>query len=162
MNQQGDIEREQGNLKIARDFYQGALKAFRAAADRWGSARSLADLGYVCCQQKDYEAAHAAYRESLEVFSQLGHKRGMARALEGFACLAAARGDPARALTLASAATHLRQLISAPLPLAEQSKLDQTLSSAWESLGDAEGKAAWAEGSAIAIERAIEYSLQEK
>lgn len=161
MNQQGDIEREQGNLDIARDFYQGALRAFRAATDRWGSARSLADLGYVCCQQEDYEAAHAAYRESLEVFSQLGHRRGMARALEGFACLAAARGDPARALKLASAATHLRQLISAPLPLAEQSKLDQTLSSSWELLGDAEGKAAWAEGSAIGIERAIEYSLQE-
>ena len=161
MNQQGDIEREQGNLDIARDFYQGALKAFRAAADRWGSARSLADLGYICCQQKDYEAAHAAYRESLEVFSQLGHKRGMARALEGFACLAAARGDPVRSLTLAAAATHLRELISAPLPLAEQSKLDQALSSAWGSLDDAEGKAAWAEGSAITIERAIEYSLQE-
>jgi Flp pilus assembly protein TadD len=121
----------------------------------------LADLGYVCCQQKDYEAAHAAYRQALELFSQLGHKRGMARALEGFACLAAAQSDPARALTLAAAATHLRQLISAPLPQAEQSKLDQALSSAWESLGDTKGKAAWAEGSAIGIERAIEYSLQQ-
>lgn len=161
MNQQGDIEREQGNLDLARDFYQRALKAFRAAADRWGSARSLADLGYVCCQQKNYEAAHAAYRQALELFSQLGHKRGMARALEGFACLAAAQSDPARALTLAAAATHLRQQISAPLPLAEQSKLDQVLSSAWDSLGNAEGKAAWAEGSAIGIERAIEYSLKQ-
>jgi predicted ATPase/DNA-binding winged helix-turn-helix (wHTH) protein len=160
MNQQADIEREQGNLDVARDFYQRALKAFRVAADRWGSARSLADLGYVCCEQKDYEAAHAAYREALEVFSQLGHKRGMARALEGFACLAAARGDRVRTLKLAAAATHLRQLISAPLFQAEQIKLDQTLSSAWESLGEAEGKAAWAEGSALNIESAIEYSLQ--
>lgn len=161
MNQQGDIEREQGNLDLARDFYHRALKAFRVATDRWGSARSLADLGYVCCEQKDYATAHAAYREALEVFSQLGHQRGMARSLEGFACLAAARGDLVRALTLAAAATHLRQVISAPLPRAEQSKLDQALASAWASLGEAEGKAAWAEGSALSIESAIEYSLQE-
>ncbi len=161
MNQQGDIEREQGNLDLARDFYQRALKAFRVATDRWGSARSLADLGYVCCEQKDYATAHAAYREALAVFSQLGHKRGMARSLEGFACLAAARGNLVRALTLAAAATHLRQLISAPLPQAEQSKLDQTLALAWESLGEGQGRAAWAEGSAMSIESAIEYSLHE-
>jgi hypothetical protein len=95
------------------------------------------------------------------VFSQLGYKRGMARALEGFACLAAARRNPVRALTLAAAATHLRQLISAPLPQAEQSKLDLALSSAWESLGDAEGKAAWAEGSAMGIESALEVSMRQ-
>jgi predicted ATPase/DNA-binding winged helix-turn-helix (wHTH) protein len=161
INQQGDIAREQGDLKIARDFYERALKAFRAAGDRWGSARSLADLGSVYCEHRDYEEAHAAYREALELFSELGHKRGIARALEGSACLAAARGRAARALKLAGAATRLRQLISAPLPQAEQSKLEQTLSSAWASLSETEGKDAWAEGSAMSIERAIHCSLHE-
>jgi predicted ATPase/DNA-binding winged helix-turn-helix (wHTH) protein len=160
INQQGDIAREQGDLEIARDFYERALKAFRAAGDRWGSARSLADLGYVYCEQRDFEEAHAAHREALEVFSELGHKRGMARALEGSACLAAARGHAARALKLAAAATHLRRLISAPLPQAEQCELDRNLSSAWASLSETEGKGAWAEGSAMSIESAIQYSLR--
>jgi predicted ATPase/predicted Ser/Thr protein kinase len=161
LNQQGDIAREQGDLKIARDFYERALKAFRADGDRWGSARSLADLGYVYSEQRHYDEAHATYREALELFSELGHKRGVARSLEGFACLAVARGRAARALRLAAAAAHMRQLISAPLPQAEQSKLDRTLSSAWESLEEVEGKGAWAEGSAMGIESAIQYSLQE-
>ena len=161
INQQGDIAREQGDLEMARDFYERALKAFRAAGDRWGSARSLADLGHVYCEQREYEAAHAAYREALEVFSELGHRRGIARALEGSACLAAARGQAARALKLAAAATHLRQMISAPLPQAEQSKLDQNLSPAWKSLGEADGKGTWAQGSAMSIESAIQYSLHE-
>jgi len=160
INQRGDIAREQGALASARDFYERALRAFRAAADRWGSARSLADLGHVCCEQKDYEAAHAAYREALQVFSELGYRRGMARALEGSACLAAAQGEGARALKLAAAATRMRQMISAPLPQAEQSKLDQNLASAWKSLSEAEGKSAWAEGSALSMERAVQYSLQ--
>lgn len=161
LNQQGDIAREQADLRTARDFYQRALKAFRAGGDRWGSARSLADLGYVYSEQRDYEEAHASYREALELFSELEHKRGVARSLEGFACLAAARGHARRALTLAAAAVHLRQLISAPLAQAEQSKLDLNMSPAWQALGQVEGKVAWAEGSAMEIATAIQYSLKE-
>ncbi len=161
INQQGDIAQEQGDLKLARDFYERALKAFRATADRWGSARSLADLGLVYCKQKEYAPAHAAYREALQVFFELGHKRGIARSLEGFACLAAAQAQAPRALKLAAAAAHLRQMINAPRPQAEQAELDRNLSSSWESLGEAGGKGAWAEGSALSVESAIQYFLQE-
>ena len=161
INQQGDIARAQGDMAAARELYQRALSAFREAGDPWGSARSLTDLAYIDCEQGDHLAAHAAYREALEIFAGLGHRRGMARALEGSACLALAQGHAARALKLAAAAAHLRQLISAPLPQAEQSKLDQTLLPAWESLSEAEGKRAWAEGSAMSLEKAIQYSLEE-
>jgi predicted ATPase/DNA-binding winged helix-turn-helix (wHTH) protein len=160
INQQGDIAREQGDLDAARDFYQRALKAFRETGERWGSARSLADLGYVYCEQREYEAAHAAYREALVVFAELGHKRGLARVLEGAACLAAARGQAARALRLAAAAAHLRRVIHAPLPQAEQSRLEQSLSSAWTLLSGTAGEDAWAEGSAMSVEIAIDYSLE--
>lgn len=161
LNQQGDIAREQRDLPVARTLYQDALSAFRQAGDQWGSARSLADLGYVCCDQEDYVAAHAAYREALQIFAELGHRRGLARTLEGCACLAVARGGAARALKLASAAAHLRRIIGAPLPQAEQTRLDQTLLTAWDSLTDAEGSAAWSEGSAMSVEKAIKYSLDE-
>jgi tetratricopeptide (TPR) repeat protein len=161
INQLGDIAREQGNVAVARDLYQHALSSFREAGDRWGSARSLADLGYICCEQGDYLSAHAAYREALKIFADLGHRRGMARTLEGCACLALARGNAVRALELAAAAAHLRGLISAPLPQAEQRKLDQTLFAAWKLLSEREGREAWAEGSAMGLEKAIQYSLDE-
>ena len=161
MNQQGDIEREQGHMEEARGLYQRALAAFREAGDPWGSARSLTDLGCIDCEQGDHVAARAAYREALEMFANLGHQRGIARVLEGSACLAIARGDVARALTLAAAAAHLRQLISAPLPQAEQQKLERTLLPAWESLSEAEGKGAWAQGSAMSLEQSTQYSQEE-
>ena len=162
INQQGDIARAQGDVAVARDLYQRALSAFRAAGDRWGSARSLADLGHICCEQGEYPAAHAAYREALEIFADLGHRRGIARALEGFACLAVARGQAERALQLAAAATLLRYQIGAPLPQAEQSKIDQSLSAARASLREPEGKDAWTAGSAMSLEQAIQYSLEEQ
>jgi len=161
INQQGDIAREEGNWAAARELYQRALSAFREDGDPWGSARSLTDLASIDCEQGDYLAAHTAYREALQIFAGLGHRRGMARALEGSACLALAEGHAERALKLAAAAAHLRQEIKAPLNQAEQSKFDQTLQPAWQSLGEAEGKSAWLEGSAMSMEKAIRYSLEE-
>lgn len=159
INQQGDIARAQGDVVAARGLYQRALTAFREAGDPWGSARSLTDLAYIDCEQGNHVAAHEGCREALEIFASLGHRRGMARALEGSACLALAQGHAERALKLAAAAAHLRQVISAPLHQAEQSKLDQMLLPAWKSLNEAEGKRAWAEGSAMSTDKAVQYSL---
>jgi predicted ATPase/DNA-binding winged helix-turn-helix (wHTH) protein len=161
INQQGDIARAQGDVVTARELYERALLAFREAGDQWGSARSLTDLASIDCERGGYLAAHSAYREALEIFAGLGHRRGAARALEGFACLALAQGQAMRALKLAAAATRLRQMISAPLPPAEQLRLDQTLLPAWETLSEPEGKCVWAEGFAMSLEKAIQYSLEE-
>lgn len=161
INQEGDIAREQGNLAAAREFYERALKAFRDAGDRWGAARSLADLGSIYCEQSNFEAAETAYRRALEVFSELGHRRGIARVLEGVACLAGTRGQAKRAITIAGAAAHLRRFIGVPLQQAEQSKLDQRLSAAWKAISKEESDAAWAQGFAMSIESAVQYSLEE-
>jgi predicted ATPase/DNA-binding winged helix-turn-helix (wHTH) protein len=161
INQQGDIAREGGDVASAWVLYQRALLAFRETGDPWGSARSLTDLGSIDCEQGNYEGAHTAYREALEIFAALGHRRGTARVLEGSGCLALAQGHAARALTLAAAAAHLRRLISAPLTQAEQLKLDRMLSPAWKALGATEGQDAWAKGSAMNLENAIRYSLEE-
>jgi predicted ATPase/DNA-binding winged helix-turn-helix (wHTH) protein len=160
-NQLGDIAREQGDLTAARELYLRALAAFRETGDQWGTARSLTDLAYVDCEQGNHSTAHSAYREAMRIFTDLRHRRGIARALEGCACLALARGHAARALSLAAAAAHLRKLISAPLTQAEQLKLDQTLQPAWESLTGPEGNSAWAKGSAMDMEIAVQYSLEE-
>jgi len=160
MNQRGDIEREQGNVESAGDCYRRALKAFRDADDRWGCARSLADLGHVYCEKKEYDAAQNAYREALQVFAELGYKRGMARVFDGLAGLAAAQRQAARALKLAGAAEHLRRLAGTRLPQTEKAILDENLSAAWKALGEADGKRAWAEGSALSIDDAMQYSLQ--
>jgi hypothetical protein len=91
----------------------------------------------------------------------LGHKRGIARALEGFACTTLAQHDSARALAITAAAAHLRQRIGAPLMPAEQTKLHDKLQPAWISLNDAQSKTAYARGWAMSLENAIKYALEE-
>jgi predicted ATPase len=162
INQQGDIARETGDMVTAREFYRRALGAFRETEDPWGAARSLTDLGYIDCEQGNHLAAHTAFREAMELFATLGHRRGMARVLEGYACLALAEQNSPRALTLAAAAAQLRRLISAPLPLAEQSRFDRWLSPAWETLSKQEGKDAWVKGAGMSPEKAMRYSLEQE
>ena len=162
ISQQGDIARAICDLPAARALYESALAAFRAAGDQWGTARSLTDLAHIDGEQGAHAAARAGYREALEIFAALGHRRGVARALEGYACLALAEGHASRSLTLAAAAAHLRRLISAPLHVADQSRLDRKLLPAWNSLSEFEGKQAWAEGSAMSLEEAMRYSLGER
>jgi predicted ATPase/DNA-binding winged helix-turn-helix (wHTH) protein len=161
INQQGDIARAQGDLTSARELYQRALSIFREAGDPWGCARSLTDLAYIDCAQEEHLAAHTACSEALKIFAGLGHRRGIARALEASACLAQTQGRNERALKLAAAAAHLRQSIGAPLHQAEQSKLDQMLLPALQSLDEVAGKSAWAEGAAMSLESAIQFSLSE-
>jgi tetratricopeptide (TPR) repeat protein len=159
INQLGDIARAQGDVTDARKLYQRALAIFREAEDPWGSARCLTDLGHIDCDEGNHSAAHSAYREALKIIGRLGHRRGIARVMEGYACLALARGQADRALKLAAAAASLRQQI--PLHQEEQSKLDQMLRTAWNSLSEAEGKRAWEAGAAMSMEEAVQYSLEQ-
>jgi hypothetical protein len=52
-------------------------------------------------------------------------------------------------------------MIGAPLHPDERERLDQTLRPAWESLGAPGGKNVWAEGCAMSLEKAIQFSLEE-
>jgi hypothetical protein len=117
-------------------------------------------LGHIYCKQGEFAAAHAAYREAVELFAELGHRRGIARALEGAACLAAASGDANRALTLAAAADHLRNQIGAPLPQAERAKLEEELFAAREILNTEQGKLSWQRGLEMPLQAAISFALQ--
>ena len=162
LNQQGDLTHEQGDNRGAYVIYEKALEVFREVGETWGVARSLSDMASIDCEDGNYSSAQASYRESLENFLSLGHRRGIARVLEGLACLALAKGDGYRALLAASVGAKLRQIIGAPLPPAEQKRLDERLLAAWESLSEADGKSAWAEGQKMTLEDAIKIALADE
>jgi tetratricopeptide (TPR) repeat protein len=161
INYKGDVARDEGDSAAARTLYEQALSMFRELGDRWGVAGTLADLGNLAREQRDCTAAHALYRESLRVFQELEHKRGIARLLECFACSASLQFQAERSLRLAGAAAALRQNIGAPLPPAEQAKLDAHLDPARYALANTSGATAWLEGWGMPLEKAIEKAIEE-
>jgi hypothetical protein len=110
-------------------------------------------------EQENYPTAHSLYAESIKLFQELDHKRGIARLLECSACLAAAQREAERSLRLAGAAAALRQHIGAPLTPAEQAKLEASLRAVREALTNTVGTKAWLEGWALPVEKAIEEVL---
>jgi hypothetical protein len=110
-------------------------------------------------EQGNYATAHTLYRESIKLFHELGHKRGIARLLECFACSAAIQLEAERSLRLAGAAAALRHNIGAPLTPAEQAKLEASLYTVRQALSNAAGMAAWLEGWALPVEKAMEEVL---
>jgi hypothetical protein len=103
--------------------------------------------------------ARRLYGESIKMFQELGHKRGIARVLECLAVGAVAQSNAERSLHLAGAAAALRQRLGSPLTPFEQPRLEKALEFARRMLGDAAGLAAWMEGWAMPVEQAVHEAL---
>ncbi len=160
LHHQGDVARDQGDFATAQSFYLQALEAFQTLGDSWSVGSLLTDLGSLAIDQGDIEMALTRLREAFNAFQQLGgHKRGLARVLEGFACAAARQGDASRALRLAGAAAALRNVLGTSLVPAEQRQLLSNLRRADQQLGTADRSRVWMEGWTMTMERAIEYAL---
>jgi Tetratricopeptide repeat len=133
--------------------------AFRQLGDGWGMASTLSDLAGLSFDQGDNAEARRLYVESIRMFQELGHKRGIARTLECLAASAAAQSNAEQSLHLAGAAAALRQRLGAPLTPAEGRKLEKALEFARRTLGTAAGLTAWMEGWAMPVEQAVEEAL---
>jgi len=162
LNYQGDVARERNDLTSAQSCYEQSLAAFSLLRDGWGIASSLSDLASLSCDQGNNEEARRLYAESIQMFQSLGHKRGIARVLECLAANAAAQSDGIQALRLAGAAAALRERLGAPLAMTERSRLERALDFARRTLDNTTSPAAWMEGYAMPLERAIEAALSYK
>jgi hypothetical protein len=85
-----------------------------------------------------------------------GEKRGLAANLQAWAAWFAMRGDPARAARLHGAAAALRDAIHLRLPPARQPAYDRDLHFLRAALGTGRFAAAWAAGSRLSVDQAIE------
>ncbi len=159
LNYQGDVARESNDLTTARSFYEQSLAAFSLSRDGWGIASALSDLASLSWDEGDNDEARRLYGESIQMFQNLGHKRGIARVLECLAANAAAQSNAVQSLHFAGAAAALRERLGTPLTPAEQHKLEKVLQFARRALGNTAGMAAWMEGWALPVERAIHEAL---
>lgn len=161
MNHQGDVARETDRLDDAFSLYTAALSSFRELNDQWGTASTLVDLGGLFRRRGEPDKADTAYREALAEFSRLTHRRGIARVLEAMALLDADQGRYERALTLAGAASRLRDIIGSPLPEGEQAELSAGIERARKSLDQADSRRLYQCGQCMGVSEAIDYALRE-
>jgi adenylate cyclase len=153
----------QGEVSEARSRLEEAIALLRETGDKWAIANTLNNLALALSDQGDYVTSYKYYEESLLLNKELGDQRALAYVLEGIGVLISQRGDlPKNALQIVAGAAAIRQSIGAPLSSAEQTKLDQMLAPARQSLTEDGAAEAWNVGLASTPEQAITLALSSK
>jgi predicted ATPase len=160
LRHQGDIARDQQDFELAESLYLQSFAGFRDLGDAWSAGSLLTDLGGLALSRGEVAKGVDFYRRANDAF-QLhgGHRRGLARVLEGFALAASLDGDAQRAIRLAGAAAALRNALGTPLTAAEQQQVTSGLELAHAKLSPAARSQAWSEGWTMSLDQAIEYGL---
>jgi tetratricopeptide (TPR) repeat protein len=143
-----------GDAVGGRQALEDGLAGVTAAGERMGVAWGLRLLSHIDCDQGDYAAARCRLIEALAVSRELGDRRHQAQVLESLAEVAAAEGQPERAIRLAGAAGALRRILDAPLAPLDQQRLGRWIERARASLADG-GQAAWEAGHTAPLEHVL-------
>jgi len=133
----------------------------RELEDTRQTAVALSNLGGAACAHGDYERALTLCRESLVVARDVGDNHLNVESIGYLGDAAAARHEPERAARLWGTEDAWREANSVPRFPAVRQKQERMVAQAREQLDEATWIAAWEEGRAMSLERAIQYALGE-
>jgi len=152
-----------GDYATARTLSAESLTFARETENRVGAADAFCVLGLLALDQGDHEAARARFGEGLAIWGRIGEKRKIHWMLEAFARLAASEKELDRAARLFAAAAGFQEADGPfPLPFEVADRWDHMARDGVRTaLGAKAFGAAWAEGRAMVLERAIGYALRE-
>jgi predicted ATPase/DNA-binding CsgD family transcriptional regulator len=153
----GTLARNRGDTEMAVRYYTDAMEIFREI-DAWPEiARCQAGIGWIAVAIGDYGLAAGSLAEALRLNQAGGQRLGIARGLEAFAALAAARQQPEPAARLAGAACQLRESLGHGSGIGP--RIEEVLDFARGRLGAAAAAALFAEGREMTAEDAVGYAL---
>ena len=157
------MERQRGNYGRAKTLGMESISLAREMEDKRQLAMIVGWVGLLeVWNGDDHELAEGFLEEALALNRELGNWAYGAYCLEGFAGLAGARGQVARAARLWGAAEVLRTNIGAPLTLDARLYFDRNMAAARAQLGEEAWESAFAQGMAMLAEEAAGYALTEE
>jgi len=124
--------------------------------------RSLIALARVRRTLGELVQATELVLEALDLFSNYGHKLGVAIALEELAAVCAVQQHGARAVMLLSVAHTLRERIGAPLPPVDRTAYDSAVAVCRTQLGETVFAPLWADASTRDFQEVVQEILKNK
>src|SRR5262249_5078249 len=120
------------------------------------------NLAHLERQLGQYRPALELYRETIVGFRDVGQVGGVAHQLECFGFIALAQNQTERAAELFSAAHTLRARGNAPMLPDEQIYFDEQLNTLRAQIAPSAFESAWASGSALTMDDAITFAIQDR
>jgi non-specific serine/threonine protein kinase len=164
LNLIGDLERSLGEDAAARALYEEAIVICRPLNNKYATANILTNLGAAEFGEGNYAAAHAHFTEGLTMHRQgggevVGDKISISYLLDGFAALAALRGEAVLAATVAGAAEHLRESINYNVEPAERRFRNSYMASLRTTISEADFDRAYGHGRKLTLEECVALAL---
>jgi non-specific serine/threonine protein kinase len=147
--------------ELAEDFLS-KLEPMVAGARQFGERNLLGHLldllAFIALHAGRIDEACAHVSEAVRAFETLGNQAVLARTLDHVAWLGTRANQPAAAVRLLGATTSLRQQVGVSARLVEQFFLDEALDTARKNLTPDRFKDAWAEGTRMTREQAVQHA----
>ncbi len=156
----GDVARDQGDDRRARELYEQGLAQARGRGDKHATANVLRGLAHLVRVQDDVEQAEALFKESLACVWELKDQRCACLSIEGLARATASPARAERAARLFGVAEALRERVATRLLPTERESYERDLAAVRAALGEERFAAAWAEGRAMSLEQAVAFALE--
>jgi predicted ATPase/DNA-binding CsgD family transcriptional regulator len=159
LNSLGDLAQLAGDGQRATELYEESLVLWRELRGAPGIASALHKLGQVRRSQNDNRSARTMLTESLRLQLELGNKQGQGECLAALAATTTASGQPERAAKIFAASSALLDAIGVPLAPVDRLALNGDIAMAHNQLSNEAWDAAWALGSRLSTDDAIELAL---
>jgi predicted ATPase len=150
----------QGQLERATKLTEESVALFRELGNRAGVSLGLYNSGWIALLQDHLGKAAESFRESLAPAWDLGLNREVQGALEGFACVAGAKGDAERAAQLWGAAQALHETKNIPRDTDFLAEADARISAVRSGMGEEAWEEVSRKGRAITLDEAVSYALE--
>jgi hypothetical protein len=152
----------QGDLRRAAQLTEESVALQRELGARGDVALGLCNLGWIALLQDDLGRAADLYRESLSLSWEIGLNPLVQSALEGFACLAGAKGEAERAVRLWGAAQTLHETKGILRDTDFLAEADVRISAVRSGMGEEVWAEAWRKGRVMTLDEAVSYALEEE
>jgi len=151
----------QGDLERAAKLTEEAVGLQRELGAKGDVAMFLCNLGWITLLQNDLGRATDLYRESLTLSWDTGLNPIVQSTMEGFACVAGAKGDADRAAQLWGAAQALHETKGIPRDIDFLAEADARISAVRSGMGEEAWEESWRKGRAMTLDEAVSYALEE-
>jgi predicted ATPase len=156
----GEITSAQSDEEAGTYLYE-SLRLSREIGDMQAYACIEVILGRLEYLHQRYASAGAHYRAGLRSLKEIGYMYYLVRSIEGLAKVAAGQERLVRALRLAAASAHLREVNGQIWRPIMQAELERALAPIRQALAPSVATAAWAEGQAMTLDQAVAYALED-
>ncbi|MDH3426717.1 MAG: hypothetical protein OEM22_08630, partial [Acidimicrobiia bacterium] len=157
-----DLWRDNKMTPAVAEDLMSKLEPMVAGAQQFGERNLVGHLldllGPIALEAGRLDEAAQHIHEAVTAFNSLGNQICLAHALDHVALLATRVNQPAAAAILLAATTTLRHQLGVSARLAEQAAFDEALDAARANLTANSFKDAWAEGTAMTRDEAVQHA----